>query len=392
VDLVYSFLVGVALVSSAVAAFRFARPRRVLSPQGSAMEAALHAASATLPHLRRGLSRPSASKAAPHLLRLTGAAAIAIADDRTVLAFVGGGRDHHRAGDEAASLLGPDGDAQRTRIVETPCDRDGCPVTVAVVAPLVVRERRVGSLAALYADRGDVRPADVRVVEEAATLVSAQLELAELESQGERLVRAELLALRAQISPHFVYNALAAVANSIHTKPEEARELLGDFAEFMRYAFRPEQPYVTLRDELAYVDHYLRLEQARFGDRLSVRVEVAPEVLGAVVPVLSLQPLVENAVRHGLERREGKGHLVITGIDLDTEVELRVTDDGAGMSAEQAQAALEGRGPGIGLANVHSRVHNAFGEGYGLEIERAPGGGTSVRMTLPKFRPGVRAA
>lgn len=391
-DLVYSFLVGVALVSSAVAAIRFARPRRVLSPQGSAMEAALHAASATLPHLRRGLSRNSAAKAAPHLLKLTQAAAIAILDDRTVLAFVGAGRDHHRAGDEAESLVGDAGTHNRTRIDETHCDHEGCPIGATVSAPLVVQDVRVGSLAAFYPDRRDVRPADVRVVEEAATLVSAQIELAELESQGERLVRAELLALRAQISPHFVYNALAAVANSIHTRPDEARELLSDFAEFMRYAFRPEQPYVTLRDELAYVDHYLRLEQARFGDRLAVRVEVAPEVLGAVVPVLSLQPLVENAVRHGFERREGGGQLVITGTDLDTEVELRVSDDGAGMTDEQAQAALEGKSGGIGLANVHNRVRNAFGDGYGLEIERAPGGGTSVRMTIPKFRAGVRAA
>jgi two-component system LytT family sensor kinase len=355
------------------------------------MEAALHAASATLPHLRRGLSRGSAAKSAPHLLRLTRAGALAITDDRELLAFVGEGRDHHHVGDHASVLLGTTSPAMRTSISPTACTRDSCPIDIAIVAPLLVRGERVGSLAAFYATRGAVRPADVRVVEEAATLVAAQVELAELETQGERLVRAELLALRAQISPHFVYNALAAVANSIHTKPDEARELLSDFAEFMRYAFRPEKPYVTLRDELGYVDHYLRLEQARFGERLTVRVEVAPEVLEAVVPVLSLQPLVENAVRHGIEHRS-RGQLVITGTDLDTEVELRVTDDGDGMAEDAARAALEGRGDGIGIANVHNRLRSAFGEGYGLEIQSSPGGGTSVRMTLPKFRPGVRAA
>lgn len=355
------------------------------------MEAALHAASATLPHLRRGLSRNSAAKSAPHLLRLTRAGALAITDDRELLAFVGEGRDHHHVGDHTSVLLGATSPSLRTSILPTACTRDSCPIDIAIVAPLLVRGERVGSLAAFYATRGAVRPADVRVVEEAATLVAAQVELAELETQGERLVRAELLALRAQISPHFVYNALAAVANSIHTKPDEARELLSDFAEFMRYAFRPEKPYVTLRDELGYVDHYLRLEQARFGERLTVRVEVAPEVLEAVVPVLSLQPLVENAVRHGIENRS-HGHLVITGTDLDTEVELRVSDDGDGMAEDEARAALEGRGGGIGIANVHNRLRSAFGEGYGLEIQSNPGGGTSVRMTLPKFRPGVRAA
>ena len=106
---------------------------------------------------------------------------------------------------------------------------------------------------------------------ETGALVAAQLELAEIEEQDQRLARAELLALRAQISPHFIYNALAAVASLIRTNPEEARELLAEFAEFIRYAFRGERPYVTLADELHYVQKYLRLEQARFGGRLQVR-------------------------------------------------------------------------------------------------------------------------
>ena len=158
---------------------------------------------------------------------------------------------------------------------------------------------------ALYERPGRVRLEESRVVAEAAALVSAMVELSEVEAQGERLARAELRALRAQISPHFIYNALAAVAAFIHSRPEEARELLIEFSEFIRYAFARQRPYVTLADELQYVEKYLRLEQARFGERLRVRVQVDPEVLHAVVPVLSLQPLVENAVRHGVESRPG---------------------------------------------------------------------------------------
>jgi two-component system LytT family sensor kinase len=225
-----------------------------------------------------------------------------------------------------------------------------------------------------------------------ASLVAAQVELSTLAEQEERLAHAELRALRAQISPHFVYNALAAVANSIHTRPEEARELLTEFAEFTRYAFRGNRSYVTLADELHYVEKYLRLERARFGDRLEVRVNVAPEVLGAVVPVLSLQPLVENAVRHGVESAIGLCSVEILGADLDADVELTVRDRGAGMEAEQARDALEGRGGGIGLANVHARLQSTFGPGYGLHVESAPGEGTAVRMLVPKFRAGVRAA
>ena len=203
--------------------------------------------------------------------------------------------------------------------------------------------------------------------------MSAQVELSALAEQEERLAQAELRALRAQISPHFIYNALAAVANSIHTKPEEARELLTEFAEFTRYAFRGNRSYVTLADELHYVEKYLRLEQARFGDRLQVRVNVAPEVLTAVVPVLSMQPLVENAVRHGVEKAVGPCRVEILGVDLDADVELTVRDGGAGMSAEAADAALHGRGDGIGLANVHARLQSTFGAGV------RSGGGVHAR-------------
>jgi two-component system, LytTR family, sensor kinase len=188
-----------------------------------------------------------------------------------------------------------------------------------------------------------------------------------------------------------VYNALAAVAGYIHTRPDEARELLTDFADFTRYAFRRERPYVTLADELHYVEKYLNLERARFGERLRVRLAVAPEILPAVVPVLSLQPLVENAVKHGIE---GTGSVLIeiSGQDLGADALVRVRDDGAGMSDAAARAALAGLGGGIGLDNVHRRLQSSFGPGYGLAIESAEGEGTEVRLTVPKSHPGVRAA
>jgi two-component system LytT family sensor kinase len=272
------------------------------------------------------------------------------------------------------------------------CARPGCPLRSAIVAPLEVQERRVGTLVALYDRPGRVRLEESRVVAEAAALVAAMVELSEVEEQGERLARAELRALRAQISPHFIYNALAAVASFIHSRPEEARELLTEFADFTRYAFARQRSYVTLADELRYVEKYLRLEQARFGERLRVRVQVDPEVLHAVVPVLSLQPLVENAVRHGVESRAEGGTVAIEGRDLGSDVELRVIDDGAGIAPDAAAAALEGHGSGIGIANVHGRLRSTFGEGYGLEFDGAGEPGTTVVMTLPKFRPGVRAA
>jgi two-component system LytT family sensor kinase len=348
------------------------------------MRVALHAATATLPHLRRGLTRDSAQKSIGHLQALTQARGVAVADREHVLAAAGAAP---RVGEPLPAWV----DARRDdRVQVQPClpGMDGS----AVAAPLMVQGGRVGTLIAAYGPDLRVRPEDARVVSEVASLVSAQVELSAVAAQGERLARAELRALRAQISPHFIYNALAAVASYIHTRPEEARELLTEFAEFTRYAFRGKASYVTLADELHYVEKYLRLERARFGERLEVRVSVAPEVLGAVVPVLSLQPLVENAVRHGVESAPGRCRVEILGADLDADVELAVRDDGTGMESARAESALQGQAGGIGLSNVHARLQASFGEAYGLTVESRPGAGTTVRMLVPKFHAGVRAA
>jgi len=391
VGVVLGVLIGFAIAASLYAAVRLLTgPQRVISPERQAMQAALHEAMATLPHLRKGLSPHSAQTAAPHLRALTQAPAIALLDGSKVLAFDGDGSDHHAAGHLLAVDHGRDGRVHvQTRFR---CEQPGCPLRAAIVAPLMVQGESVGTLVALYRDGGRLRPEDTRGVDETAALVSAQLALAALAAQEGRLVEAELRALRAQISPHFIYNALAAVASEIHADPEQARELLTEFAEFIRYAFQGERPYVTLAEELRYVEKYLRLERARFGQRLDVRLEMAPEVLQAVLPVLSLQPLVENAVRHGVEKSLGMRRVEIVANDLGRDAEVRVIDDGAGMDEAQAQAALSGSSEGIGLSNVHHRLRGAFGEGYGLELESTPGAGTTVVMTIPKFRAGVRAA
>jgi two-component system, LytTR family, sensor kinase len=391
VDVALGVILGLALAASLAAGWRLVRAPRVQDPSSSAMQGAVHAATSLLPHLRRGLGTGSAP-AAPHLRTLTGAGAVALADGERLLAFDGLGADHHEPGEPLAALVGAVRD-DRVRVEpRLRCEHPGCPLRSAIVAPLTVLDRRIGALVAFYDRPGRLRLEETRVVGEAAALVSAMVELSEMEAQGERLARAELRALRAQISPHFIYNALAAVATFIHSRPEEARELLIEFAEFIRYAFARQRAYVTVADELRYVEKYLRLEQARFGERLTVRVQVDPEVLQAVLPVLSLQPLVENAVRHGVERQPEGGLVSIEGIDLGNDVALRVSDDGEGIDADRARDALAGVGPGIGLGNVHGRLQSTFGEGYGLQVESGDGRGTTVVMTLPKFRAGVRAA
>jgi two-component system LytT family sensor kinase len=391
-SLALGVLLGFGIAAALAAAWRLIRtPGAVRTPEAVGMQSALHAATSTLPHLRRGLSSHTAEQAVPHLRALTGAAAIALADARTVLAIDGQGREQVRPGDMLSRLLARTPD-DRLHIVPALTSSDpSCPLRSAVLAPVIVQGRRAGTLIAFYHSVGRPGHHELRVVQEAASLVSAQVALSVLSEQEERLAQAELRALRAQISPHFVYNALAAVAGDIHARPDEARELLIDFAEFTRYLFRDGRPYVTLGEEIGHVERYLRLEQARFRGSLHVSIEVPGETTDAVVPAMSLQPLVENAVRHGVEQRAGRGRVRISAQNRGGDVELRVSDDGSGIDPERVPAVLAGAGGGIGVSNVDARLRATFGERYALRIESRVGEGTTAVMTVPHLRGGTRA-
>ncbi len=140
------------------------------------------------------------------------------------------------------------------------------------------------------------------------------------------------------------------------------------------------------------MERYLVLEQARFGDRLAVDLTVAQEVLGVTVPFLSVQPLVENAVQHGLESGRGSVRVVVTAEDDGDGALISVDDDGAGADPETVLAAVEGRGSrdSIGLGNVDLRLRQVFGDSAGLVVDTAPGAGTRVSFRVPKFAVGVR--
>ncbi len=379
-------VVGLVVIVALAVAWRITHThRRDRTPEAAGKQSALHAATATLPHLRRGLHSRSAANAVPHLRDLTGAAAVALADTHTVLAIDGEGREQVRPGDLLSRLLERTPDDRMHVVPRLVSSDPSCPLRSAVLAPLTVQGKRAGTLIAFYRSVGRPNGGELRVVGEAASLVSAQVELSVVRDQEERLAQAELRALRAQISPHFIYNALAAVAGDIHARPEEARELLIDFAEFTRYLFRDGRSYVTLAEEIAHVERYLRLEQARFRDKLHVAFDVPLGTRAAVVPAMSIQPLVENAVRHGVERRAGSGRIAIEARVRGGDIELRVSDDGIGIDPQRVPALLAGNGKGIGLSNVDSRLRATFGERYALRIDTTPGSGTTVVMTVPNL-------
>ncbi|KGN38094.1 sensor histidine kinase [Knoellia subterranea] len=364
------------------------RRRGFLSTVDRVTYSTLHTASLASRHLSEGLTPETAERAGRHLLAILGATSVALCDANGVLSWTGPGA-HHSPDAHAHA------DATRTSGAPTvlgsdaiTCGDPDCPIRAAVTTPLIADERVVGTLTA-YAPAASAGLA--RAAGELARWVSAELDVAELGRARTRAMEAELRALRAQISPHFIYNSLGAIASFVRTDPERARELLLEFADFTRYALRQGGPFTTLAEELRNVERYLVLEQARFGERLQVSLLIAPEVLPVRVPYLAVQPLVENAVRHGLATKEGVGHVTITASDQGGEAEISVDDDGVGASPEGVQRILDGqsRSDSVGLGNVDARLRQVYGDDFGLVVETAEGAGTRVSFRVPKYAPGV---
>ena len=383
---------AIALMALAWALARAVRRQREFgSPVDRATYDTLHTASLASQHLGDGLTPEGASRAAKHLRAMLGTQAIALCDNTSTLAWDGAGA-HHR-GDvwRHASEVLASGRTVVLEAKEVACGDLECTIRTAVLAPVVSDDRVVAALAA-YGPSASAGLA--RATEEVAGWVSTQVELAELGRQRTRAVEAELRALRAQISPHFIFNSLAAIASFVRTDPDRARELLLEFADFTRYALRRGGAFTTLAEELGNIERYLALEQARFGDRLQISLLVAPEVLSVAVPFLAIQPLVENAVRHGLESKEGVGHVSITASDEGSEAEIVIEDDGVGTDPETMRRILAGdqEGDSLGLGNVDARLRQVYGDDYGLVVETAPGAGTRVSFRVPKYAPGVHTS
>jgi two-component system, LytTR family, sensor kinase len=390
----------VALGLAVGAVVRLGRRPRIATATQRATYEVLHAAGLAAEPLRAGLTAASAIRAVRHLRPLIGSVGLALYDAQAELAL--DGRGSHHAGELLTAAQQCIRSGRTTVLTETdlPCDRLDCPVRGAVIVPLT--NDGTNPMAALAAVTDD-RPAPglVQAALETGRWVSAQLALAELDISRARLAQAEVRALRAQISPHFIYNALTAIASFVRTDPERARDLLEEFAEFTRYSFRAHGEFTTLAEELRSIDRYLTIERARFGDRLQVRLRIAPEVLPVTLPFLCLQPLVENAVRHGLSRKPGVGSLRIEAEDAGSECHITVEDDGVGMDpavlSRRAARGLEPMteddeaGQHVGLTNVDERLRTAFGDRFGLVVETALGAGTKVSLRIPKFHPGVRA-
>ena len=201
--------------------------------------------------------------------------------------------------------------------------------------------------------------------------------------------RAELKALRAQINPHFLFNALNAIAGLIHSRPELAEETVEQLAEVFRYTLRKsEKEWVRLDEEIEFAGAYLRVEEARFGSRLRVNMDIDPAAASVHVPAMSIQPLVENAVKHGTSNVEGQGLVTLRVTLDDAGLWVDVYDNGPGFPAGFSLAAP---GEGHGLRNIAERLSGYYGDSARVLCENLPEG-TRVRLRIPQRAEGVQAS
>ncbi|MCD8054234.1 MAG: histidine kinase [Lachnospiraceae bacterium] len=246
---------------------------------------------------------------------------------------------------------------------------------VILAAPVPAFTPRMDYLVVLVRKNIYSSEADQSYVSGLARFFTIQLTLGQLEEQKHLLRKAELQTLQSQINPHFLFNALNTISFFCREKPERARELLMDLSTYFRNTLQDVDSMVTLGEELVHVQAYLSLEQARFEDRLQVSVEAEENQLGVLVPNLILQPLVENAIRHGaMKQPVGRVMIRIHGESGSTVIE--VCDNGGGVPEEVVRALARGGGSvggRIGLLNVQKRLLQIWGEDAGLTVTREAG-------------------
>jgi two-component system LytT family sensor kinase len=345
---------------------------------------ALKVADRTLGLMAKGFGRDVAVQMARIIREETGVGAVGISDTDKILAFDGLGSDHHLSGRAIRSPF-----TLRSIATKDVVFADGiheqftctvsarCPLHSVVVVPLHIDGKVVGTVQLYEPEARHFRTINRSLGEGLGALLSSQLVLSRYQEQKSLLVTSELKLLQAQVNPHFLFNSLNTIVAVTRTDPERARELLIHLSNFFRKNLKRSSDVSTLQEELEHVGSYLEIEKARFQDRLLVETEVDPELLSMRLPTFTLQPLIENAIRHGISTRMSPGRARIHAYQQAGDVLIDIEDD-AGAYVER-----EGTHAGLGMKIVDKRIKNLLGDGYGLTVQCVPQELTRVTVRLP---------
>lgn len=333
--------------------------------------------------LSKGFNEKASTQVAKIVIEETAVGAVAITDREKLLAFIGIGADHHLPGTPISSQITMDAIHQNKVMfadgVETPyaCSiSSSCKLGSSLVIPLRADNEVIGTIK-LYEPKNKLFLNINRTLGEGiARLLSNQILYGRFEQQQTMLTQAELKLLQAQVNPHFLFNALNTISAIVRRDPAQARQLLQQLSQFLRINLKRTTGVVTLGDELEHIDSYLAIERARFVDKLQVNIEIDSALYGMEMPAFTLQPIIENAVKHGTSHLLEQG-IINVSAERDKRSVTLVVEDNAGLY--QAKKTSDG----LGMNLVHKRIQNLYGMQYGVQVSCEPDVYTRVAITLP---------
>ena len=337
---------------------------------GRQAKLALDIANKTLP-LFRNVNSESLRKVCDIIRRDIKADAVAITNTDHVLAYVGVGENNYRDSDDIISPTTRQAMNTGEIIIKNNDEAHRTPeIHSMLVIPLREQGIVTGTLKIYYCHAHQITSSLQDMAVGLSQIISTQLEVSRAEQLREMANKAELRALQSKINPHFLFNALNAISSSIRLNPDTARQLIFNLSRYLRYNIElKDDELIDIKKELYQIKDYIAIEQARFGDKLTVIYDIDEEV-SCVIPSLLIQPLVENAIVHGIQPCKGKGVVTISVEECGNRVRIAVRDTGNGIDPQMIARVEADEMPGnkIGLLNVHQRVKLLYGEG--LHIRR----------------------
>lgn len=349
---------------------------------------ALRIATKTLPIFRKGYNRTTAQEVCDIILENSDTDAVAMTSVDKILGHSGLGSDHHIPGNILSTEVTKTAIVRGAYMVannnaEIQCSHPKCQLQSVIIVPLFMRDHLLGTLK-LYKDTpNSITLSDVELAKGLAYLFSTQLDLSQLAYQETLLAKTEMKALQAQIQPHFLFNALNTIISYCRTDALKARDLLTNLSLYLRTSFKNSDGMIPIHEEIQHVKNYLSIEEARFSNRLQVSYTI-DDGLDFLVPPLILQPLVENALKHGLAEKSTNCLIDVTVKSCDDHIEMVVWDNGVGMTSSTIEAIFDEskKVGGIGLRNVIYRIKGIYHTEVGVEC--LTNQGTRITINLPK--------
>ncbi|ELY1864175.1 sensor histidine kinase [Serratia marcescens] len=343
---------------------------------------ALDIAHKTLPYFRN-INSESLATICDIIRQDIRADAVAITDTHQVLAYVGVGREAYPIGREGLSRVTRESIRHGKIIIKNNLENPAAPqIHSQLVVPLWEKGEVTGALKIYYCHAHQITNTLKVMAVGLSQIISTQMEVSRIEHLRQMADKAEMRALQSKINPHFLFNALNAISSSIRLNPDTARQLIINLSRYLRYNLELNDELIDIRKELHQIQDYIAIEQARFGAKLTVIYDIDDDV-SVRIPSLLIQPLVENAIVHGIQPCKGKGVVVIAVKDQGDRVKISVKDTGHGINQETIDRVARNKMPGhnIGLLNVHHRVSLLYGEG--LHIRRLEPG-TEIAFYISK--------